>query len=502
MNGPPQKPTTACSSSSSRADEAHRLEDRRERLLGLGHAQPLDVGARRAPAPATTGPDALDELDVDAHPEDGRHDVREHHGRVDAVPAHRLERHLGAELGLARRSRRARAARGSRGTPGSERPAWRMNQTGVRSTGSRRRGADEQRLHRAPRLVRRMERGRRASRPRRAARRALARRRARRGPGGRAATRDASRSRTPAARRGARAAPRASSSPTTGSTSAATRSSGTAPRTPLAHAVEPGASVRARRRGARADPARPLPARVRPRRGAPLLVRRGRQPAARARRCACGRGSSGARSPCAGPTRRARRAGRAPCGGGAGGRGLARAGRRAGARLVAARARRARGGLRGRRRLGRGRGLAGASAAPPAARALGARRRARTRRSTAPLLCPSALVAARRRAGRSCDGLPALEPPRGRAVALRRPDRAQSSTAIRSSTRVNTHAPSDERDARRDARGRATSPAAGVSPAKSGARIAWTAGVERVRRSGGGRRAAGACPRRARSSSG
>ena len=44
--------------------------------------------------------DALDELDVDPHAEDGKHDVGEHHGRIDAVRAHRLESHLGAELRL------------------------------------------------------------------------------------------------------------------------------------------------------------------------------------------------------------------------------------------------------------------------------------------------------------------------------------------------------------------------------------------------------------------
>ena len=42
------------------------------------------------------GADALDELDVDPHPEDRGHDVREHHRGVDVVSAHRLERHLGA----------------------------------------------------------------------------------------------------------------------------------------------------------------------------------------------------------------------------------------------------------------------------------------------------------------------------------------------------------------------------------------------------------------------
>ena len=46
-----------------------------------------------------TGPDALDEPDVDPHPEHRGHDVREHHGRVDVVAAHRLQGHLRAQLG-------------------------------------------------------------------------------------------------------------------------------------------------------------------------------------------------------------------------------------------------------------------------------------------------------------------------------------------------------------------------------------------------------------------
>jgi len=44
--------------------------------------------------------DVLDQLDLDAHAEDGEHDVREHHGCVDVVSADRLQRHLGAELRL------------------------------------------------------------------------------------------------------------------------------------------------------------------------------------------------------------------------------------------------------------------------------------------------------------------------------------------------------------------------------------------------------------------
>ena len=69
MNGPPQKPTTACSGSSSRADDPDRLEDRRDRLLRIGHAQPLDVGERLRSGSRDDRPDALDELDVDAHAE-------------------------------------------------------------------------------------------------------------------------------------------------------------------------------------------------------------------------------------------------------------------------------------------------------------------------------------------------------------------------------------------------------------------------------------------------
>ena len=66
---------------------------------GSGRRQPLDVG-RRPDRLGDHRPDVLDELDVDAHPEERQHDVREHHGRVDVVAAHGLERHLGAELWL------------------------------------------------------------------------------------------------------------------------------------------------------------------------------------------------------------------------------------------------------------------------------------------------------------------------------------------------------------------------------------------------------------------
>ena len=55
MNGPPAKPTTARSPVELGADEPDGLEHERHGLLGLGDAQPLDVGEARDRA-ATTGP--------------------------------------------------------------------------------------------------------------------------------------------------------------------------------------------------------------------------------------------------------------------------------------------------------------------------------------------------------------------------------------------------------------------------------------------------------------
>ncbi len=98
------------------ADDPHRLEDRRRPLLRVGHAHPLDVGRRFDP-PLDHRSDAFDELDRDAHAEDRRHDVREHHRRVDAVPAHRLRASPRRRAPASRPPRRSRGARGSPGTP-------------------------------------------------------------------------------------------------------------------------------------------------------------------------------------------------------------------------------------------------------------------------------------------------------------------------------------------------------------------------------------------------
>ncbi len=82
------------------AHEPHRVEDERHGLFRVGHTQALHV-RHRPHRLRDDRPHALDEIDVDAHPEDRKHDVREHHRRVDAVRAHRLERDLRAELRLA-----------------------------------------------------------------------------------------------------------------------------------------------------------------------------------------------------------------------------------------------------------------------------------------------------------------------------------------------------------------------------------------------------------------
>ena len=103
--------------------------------LGLERAQPVEVGGG-AERLLDDGSDAGG--DVDAEP-DRRHrhdDVAVEDGGVDAVAPHRLEGDLGRQVGD-RGWRRGccpspRIARYS----GSDRPAWRMNHTGTRSSAS------------------------------------------------------------------------------------------------------------------------------------------------------------------------------------------------------------------------------------------------------------------------------------------------------------------------------------------------------------------------------
>ena len=207
------------------------------------------------------------------------------------------------------------------------------------------------------------------------------------------------------------------------------------PRRRLPQPVAPGEELEVGADGARAAAARPLPARLRPRRGAPLLVRRGRLARARARRGgrAADRASGGSRSSST-AARTPRRPPRSP-------------------------RRRSRSSTDGRGRDGaprRGRatrpGLVAGACSTPTRRASwrsAARSRARDRalrpwapgggRNPAfahPLLLPSLLDGLE---PGEHEGLPGLRP-RRRAVALRRAD--QTSTATRSSTRLKTNAPS------------------------------------------------------------
>ena len=156
MNGPPQNPITAFSAGELRPDEPDRLEHRRERLLDVRHAEPLDVGG--APdRPVDHRADALHELDVEPHPENRGHDVREHDGRVDAVPPHRLERHLGAELGLVR-DLEERVALADRAVLRQRPPRLAHEPDGRALDGLAPRGADEKRIghhgERSPRRAR------------------------------------------------------------------------------------------------------------------------------------------------------------------------------------------------------------------------------------------------------------------------------------------------------------------------------------------------------------
>src|SRR5450759_370728 len=67
--------------------------------LARRHHQCLDVG-RRTNGPGDDRTDVLHELELDAHAPQWKHDVREHHGGVDAQAADRLQGHLGAKLRL------------------------------------------------------------------------------------------------------------------------------------------------------------------------------------------------------------------------------------------------------------------------------------------------------------------------------------------------------------------------------------------------------------------
>ena len=221
MNGPPQKPTTACSSSSSR--RTIRIASRSDGTASsaAGHAEALGVGPRRDRV-LDHGADPLADLHVEPHAEHRQHDVREDHRGVDAVAANGLQRHLCAELGVADEVEE-RPAGAERAVLG-QRPARLTHEPDGRALDRfAPRGADEERIHAT------YTSGRPWPRPsREAPSRCGGTASTSGGASGLRAPRPPSSSRTPGRPRGARAARRACSSPTTGSTTSPTRSSGTA----------------------------------------------------------------------------------------------------------------------------------------------------------------------------------------------------------------------------------------------------------------------------------
>ena len=146
MNGPPQKPTTACSGASSARTMPIASSIGATVSSGSG-TRSRSTSAQRPHRLAITGPDALDEVDVEAHREHRGHDVGEHDGRVDAVPANRLQRHLGRQLGG--------AVDVEEGVPLADRAVLGQRAPRLAHEPHRRpldrlapRGADEERLHR------------------------------------------------------------------------------------------------------------------------------------------------------------------------------------------------------------------------------------------------------------------------------------------------------------------------------------------------------------------
>ena len=106
-----------------RAHGAHRLVDRRQRLVHrLGGPQPREIrGRRHRREPRAL---ALDEDELRAQRVRHQQDVGEEDGRVEAVAADRLQRHLGGELRrVAEVEEARRPGPRPRGTPaGSARP--------------------------------------------------------------------------------------------------------------------------------------------------------------------------------------------------------------------------------------------------------------------------------------------------------------------------------------------------------------------------------------------
>ena len=390
MNGPPQKPTTACSGASSRRTIRDRLEQRRERLLRA--RAPAAARRRRASARARRRPARRLRRGRRRAPSEHRgHDVGEHHRRVDAVPAHGLQRHLGTELrrvgDLPERVPLAdRAVLGQRPPRLSHEPDGRALDRLAPG------GAHEERFHRGSRLATRVARGHSPSAS---------------APARRSPLRPARSEQVPLEVENAglaAVAARALRLAITGSTTGTTRSSGTAsalpPRRSLPASARPStAAVRAPIPPGRYRLAFDLVAELRAwfsELGSPMLAQDVDVAAARRR---AERGAS------AGGVETARRTGRS-----ASGRRTPRATRSSPARRLAV----------GRAPAPRRRELAAVRAGPgPRPRLL------------APAPRPSVLTGRRARAARRARRPAGLRRPAGRAVGLRRPHRAAPQAVAR-----------------------------------------------------------------------
>ena len=104
------------------AHEPHGLEDEGHRFFWRPGTVSRSTSAAERTGDSTTGPTFSTSSTSTPMPRTGKHDVGEHHRCVHAVCAHRLERHLGAELGLAADLEEPVTACGSPGTPAASGP--------------------------------------------------------------------------------------------------------------------------------------------------------------------------------------------------------------------------------------------------------------------------------------------------------------------------------------------------------------------------------------------
>ena len=127
MNGPPAKPIRGVGpSSATSAVTASVMKPTSPGSSGRSRSRSRGAADRLPDHRADAGLD----VDVQPHRPQRDHDVAEQDGRVHRVPAHRLQGDLGDDIGLEHALSIGIPPRARRYS-GSERPAWRINQTGV-----------------------------------------------------------------------------------------------------------------------------------------------------------------------------------------------------------------------------------------------------------------------------------------------------------------------------------------------------------------------------------